>query len=93
MTSEIQEYVSYVKFSFKDIIKAIALIILMGSGILLAIVLRSADVDGWSAFVVGSVVEICAFMVIAFFGKRGLIFKAPRQVPVQKSTKEDDDEE
>jgi len=93
MSSEIQEYASYVKTSFKDIIKAITLILLMGSGIFLVILLRLNDVDGWSIFIIGSIVEIIAFGIILFLGKKGWIFKPQRQEELQKTPKKSEEQE
>ncbi len=87
MSSEVKAYVTYVKTSFSDIVKALVLVVLMISGPFIAGVLRLGGVDGWTILYVGTILEIISFVIILILGKKGLIFKNIRQEDFQKSIK------
>ncbi len=87
MSSEVKAYVTYVKTSFSDIVKALVLVVLMVSGPFIAGVLRLGGVDGWTILYVGTILEIISFVIIFILGKKGLIFKNIRQEDFQKSIK------
>ncbi len=89
MSDEIKAYVTYVKTSFSDVIKAFGLFILISAGPLIAALLNVGGLDGWTVLYIATIEETIAFVVLFIFGKKGLIFKNLRQENFQKSKKQE----
>ncbi len=87
MADEVKAYVTYVKTSFSDIVKALLLVLLIATGPLLAAALRVGGIDGWTILYVGTIEELIMFIIIFLLGKKGIIFKNLRQEEFQKSPK------
>ncbi len=87
MSSEVKAYVTYVKTSFSDIVKALILVLLLGAGPFLAAVLYLGGLDGWTILYVGTIEEIITFVILLVLGKKGLIFKNIRQEDFKKPSK------
>ncbi len=87
MSSEVKAYVSYVKTSFSDVVKALVVVLLIGSGPFLAVALRIGDIDGWTILYVGTIEEVITFVILFVLGKKGVILKNIRQEDFEKTPK------
>jgi amino acid permease len=93
MSTEIKAYVTYVKTSFSDVVKAIILVVLISAGPLLAVILRVGGADGYTVLYVAVIAEIITFIVLYVLGKKGSLFKNIRQEDFKKSSKKGQKEE
>jgi hypothetical protein len=79
MSSESPSFGYYLRHSTKEISKAILFGLLLFAGLLVAIIVRLASLDGVTIFMSGMIVEIIAFIVIFYLSKKGFLYVIPRE--------------
>lgn len=75
MSEAIKSYISYVKDSFPEILKTVALVGLVSSGIIVGALLRYVGLDGTAIFTFSLLVQVVTTTILGYLAPRGFIYE------------------